>query len=240
MKTVGQRLVEIRKQFKLNQKQLGELMGVSFQQIHKYEKDLNIPDVEKIKKLAEKLKIPAESILGLETKQPVVSNDLNMTVNVFSGKAPVSEINKDAMSFIPLMTTKAAATPAVLEVSDGQTDGGIYVPAEIVNKYDDIRAYTVFGNSMNSELHDGDIVAVAHYTFPPDLYSLDRNKIYLCNIEDWLGIGYTLKRARIVDGRYLNLISDNKEYDPMILDLYDENRTYPPIAGHVVWMSRKY
>lgn len=163
-------------------------------------------------------------------------------VKLFSGAVPVEEINPDNMVMIPLMETKAAATPAVLDISSEKQEGFIPMPADIACRYEEVRAYRVIGDSMYPELHDGDIVAVSMYVnFKPDLRGYNRNKIYLCNIDDSMGIGHTLKKIRIVEDRYLTLISVNHDYEPMVIDLNDEEKGYnSPLAGVVVWSSRRY
>jgi transcriptional regulator with XRE-family HTH domain len=57
-KAVGERILSRRKEMGLSQTQLGEFMGISYQQIQKYETGLNRPNTRNLQKLAEGLEVP--------------------------------------------------------------------------------------------------------------------------------------------------------------------------------------
>ena len=57
---VGQRLRAARQLRKLSQERLGEMLGVSFQQIQKYEKGTNRLSATRVHEIAEVLSLPVE------------------------------------------------------------------------------------------------------------------------------------------------------------------------------------
>jgi phage repressor protein C with HTH and peptisase S24 domain len=195
-------------------------------------------------RLAQALEIPVsyffgESPLPSEEKESVLKPVEVPDINAIYSNVSKEEINQDDFIAVPLHETKAAATPAVIDVANGVTEGYVLIPGEIAKKYSRIEAFRVIGDSMKPELLDGDIVAVAVYDMPPDMFSLNKACIYFCQIDDGENIGYTLKKAEIYKNRFLNLIPVNQEYATMTLDLYDE-KSYSPVIGRVVWSSRRY
>ncbi|MBI5408468.1 MAG: helix-turn-helix domain-containing protein [Nitrospirae bacterium] len=57
-KMIGQRIKQRREQFHISQEGLGELIGVTYQQIQKYEKGINKVSAEKLAVIAKSLKVP--------------------------------------------------------------------------------------------------------------------------------------------------------------------------------------
>ena len=75
----GQRIKEARKNKKLTQKQLGDLLGVSKSTISSYEKCNREPNVENIRALASLLDVNADYILDVQSDCCVVA-DAEMTL----------------------------------------------------------------------------------------------------------------------------------------------------------------
>lgn len=63
---IGLRIKKIRKAMGISQMQLAESLGVSFQQIQKYESGVNSVSLEKLKKVAAALKSPLLYFIGEE------------------------------------------------------------------------------------------------------------------------------------------------------------------------------
>ena len=63
---IGYKLKELRKNKKLTQKQLAELVGVSEMSIRRYENDINEPTIEILKRIADKLESPLDSIIAAD------------------------------------------------------------------------------------------------------------------------------------------------------------------------------
>lgn len=57
-KYIGEKIRTRRKELGLSQEKLGEMIGVSYQQIQKYEKGINKLGPEKIQQIAEALRVP--------------------------------------------------------------------------------------------------------------------------------------------------------------------------------------
>lgn len=58
MNIFGRKLKELRKDLGLTQFEMGEKMGVSYQQIQKYEYGTNSPNIKKIQKIADMFEVP--------------------------------------------------------------------------------------------------------------------------------------------------------------------------------------
>ena len=55
---IGRKLFKRRKQLKLTQQEVARVMGITFQQVQKYEKGVNIISNKKLRSLSAALKIP--------------------------------------------------------------------------------------------------------------------------------------------------------------------------------------
>ncbi|WP_251862148.1 helix-turn-helix domain-containing protein [Clostridium sp. Marseille-Q2269] len=86
--SVGENIKKYRKEKRLTQKQLAKEINLSEISIRRYEKNISTPTIEIIKKIAEKLKVPVSSLLGIEklgTSDTYVSDE-NKIAHVFSKK----------------------------------------------------------------------------------------------------------------------------------------------------------
>lgn len=82
---VGQRIAAFRKAARLSQTALGTVLGVTFQQVQKYEKGQNRLGAGRLVVVAEKLGVPVTALLGQDEAAPG-SNDL-MALLTESGAA---------------------------------------------------------------------------------------------------------------------------------------------------------
>lgn len=86
--TFGERVKKIREEKGLSQRQLGERMGVKQQTIAQYERALNTPKLETVRRLASALKVPLSAL------DPILyEHDI---INLFSGVASIKEVNNTA------------------------------------------------------------------------------------------------------------------------------------------------
>jgi transcriptional regulator with XRE-family HTH domain len=67
-KTVGQKLYQMRKHHGLTQMELAEKVGISFQQIQKYEKDVTNISVRRLRQIADALGVNVAVLLEEEAK----------------------------------------------------------------------------------------------------------------------------------------------------------------------------
>lgn len=89
-KSIGQLINECRKAQGISQIKLAEMVGVSYQQIQKYEKNINAVSIDKLKKMAAALNIPVEKLLQPEAS--VVSENI----------APYSRLTNDEQAMLHL------------------------------------------------------------------------------------------------------------------------------------------
>lgn len=69
-RTVGARIISVRKAKGLSQSALGDAVGVTFQQIQKYENGQNRVTAGRLKDIAKFLKVPVESLLSGAFEDP--------------------------------------------------------------------------------------------------------------------------------------------------------------------------
>ena len=64
--TLGQRIAELRKEKRLSQEALGDLLGVSRQAISKWESDITLPEIEKLVAMSKLFGVTVGELLGVE------------------------------------------------------------------------------------------------------------------------------------------------------------------------------
>lgn len=76
---IGNFIAKKRKEKNLTQDQLGELMGISGKSVSKWERGLNMPDIEKLEKLCNILNVNVIEILNGEEKCAELNNLFNLS-----------------------------------------------------------------------------------------------------------------------------------------------------------------
>jgi len=77
--TIGNRIVQKRKELGLSQEALGEQLGVSRQAIYKWESDSTLPEIEKLVSLSRIFDVSVGWLLGVEDTPSAGSSELNET-----------------------------------------------------------------------------------------------------------------------------------------------------------------
>ncbi len=77
MKTIGQRIRELRKKNDLTQEKLADYLGVSYQAVSKWETGVSSPDLALIRPLTKLLHITADELLGIDTNTDERFNELD-------------------------------------------------------------------------------------------------------------------------------------------------------------------
>ena len=67
--TLGEKIYKLRTKRSMTQEQLAEKIGVSRQSVSKWETDSAIPDIEKLKLLAEIFEVSITELLGMNAKK---------------------------------------------------------------------------------------------------------------------------------------------------------------------------
>jgi len=73
--TLGNRISENRKRLGLTQDALAEKLGVTAQAVSKWENDQSCPDISTLPRLARILGVSTDTLLGMESPQPPVSEE---------------------------------------------------------------------------------------------------------------------------------------------------------------------
>ncbi|MCJ2096645.1 helix-turn-helix domain-containing protein [Methylobacterium sp. J-072] len=110
---IGSRIAAVRAAQGLSQTALGHAIGVSFQQVQKYEKGRNRIGASRLQRIADQLKVPVETFFASsqgnddqEAVVPAVSNDPKVVELVLAFTGIADETTRDSV----LSIVKAAAT----------------------------------------------------------------------------------------------------------------------------------
>lgn len=76
------KLKQIRKDRKISQEDLAELLDVSRQAVSKWEQGVGYPEVEKLLVLSDTLNVSLDSLMGIETTKENHSDNVNVTGNI--------------------------------------------------------------------------------------------------------------------------------------------------------------
>ena len=98
--SVGERIIELRKQNKVSQVQIAEALGISRQAVSKWENDLSVPDMNNLIRLADLLDTDTEYLVtGVQSKLKaspsvvhVVQKVDNIVEKVVERPVPVEKI----------------------------------------------------------------------------------------------------------------------------------------------------
>jgi transcriptional regulator with XRE-family HTH domain len=102
---IGRRLRAARLQADVNQTQLGAMLGVSFQQIQKYENGSNRMDVSRLMKAAELLNVSIDYLLGKSTGSGQTSDfdEVLASKEGFEVVAAMIDMNRSQRAFLASM-----------------------------------------------------------------------------------------------------------------------------------------
>ena len=73
-RTFGTTVAELRRERGMTQLELANRMGVTDKAVSKWERDLSLPDVESVSRLAEVLGVSADELLGTMSRKPGTEN----------------------------------------------------------------------------------------------------------------------------------------------------------------------
>lgn len=234
-----QRIKTLIEQKNMTAKKLAELAQISSVSIYRIlNEHTRLTNLTTIQKIAAALEVPVETLIKDENTNST-SENVMADIQVVYDYEP--DDNMDGYIKIPLMSTKAAATPAVLDISNEDREGWVYMnskrlPKNITEK---CYAFRVRGDSMEPMLQENDLVAIQPYDFPPDTTELRHSNVYLVRIQDDEGCyGLTLKHVNYINENNAVLTSDNSKYPPRNINLEDTPGFR--IVGRVVWMWREF
>ncbi|ARO55877.1 hypothetical protein B2G69_18225 [Methylorubrum zatmanii] len=114
---IGLRIAHLRKLQGLSQKELGEAIGVTFQQIQKYEKGVNRIAADRLFAIAQKLGVTVDQLIAREAQDNPVASSLSMSVVDTPGSAELLLAYRKILN--PEM--RQAALAAVLAIAQTAT-----------------------------------------------------------------------------------------------------------------------
>ena len=86
-KIIGHRIKRRREHLNISQERLGEMTGVTYQQIQKYEKGANKVSAERLSKIAETLNVPISFFFETEGEFLVAEERADKTYSIMGKKA---------------------------------------------------------------------------------------------------------------------------------------------------------
>ena len=109
--TLGMMISTLRKEKKMTQLELADLMGVTDKAVSKWERDLSFPDINSIPKLAEIFEISVDELMQVktETKENMNKNKVDEIVDtVLKGIGIAMGIAVAVLSILGELETKSA------------------------------------------------------------------------------------------------------------------------------------
>ncbi|RLI78367.1 hypothetical protein DRP07_11140 [Archaeoglobales archaeon] len=212
---LGKRIQERRQLKNLKQKELAKLLNISRETISAYENGRTQPPPAILQKLAQILETSVDYLIGI-TDDP----------RPFWERANIQIYPEEEFKEIPVYNGARAGNEGAYP--DGSTIiEYVKIPKDIPGKF----GVKVFGDSMEPEICDGDVVVVN-----PDLAYASGDRVVVV-----LGDPYFIEPAAVVkiyreqNGvRYLQ--SRNEKYPPIVLT----EDTHVHFVGKVVGLVRKY
>jgi len=234
------RLKKLIKESGLSARKLADIAGiheVSMYRILNGQRKLN--NLDTIYKLSKALGVDLNYFFTNSDISEEDSDNENLNVHIFYGDKKEADKKYPAGVKIPLMRSKAAATPAIIEISSDEIDGWVSISAENIPKNISERcfAFRVQGKSMEPMLRENDLVAVLPYSEPASMDNIIPSNVYLVKIPDGFGdYGLSLKHINVIDEEVIELVSDNKKFENKLIYLQDDGFQ---VMGRVIWMWRE-
>ena len=124
---IGNKIADLRKQKKLTQKELGDMIGVSYGAVSKWERCLNYPDIELLQPLANALDTTVSELMGLkEATSDKVIEEIT-TISIAEKNEIKIGIRKRSILVIILSAVlMIAELCAYFIASENNLSGGIY------------------------------------------------------------------------------------------------------------------
>lgn len=159
--TIGKRIALLRREKKLKQEELAEMLNVSPQAVSKWENDLTCPDISLLPKLAQILGVTVDELLSGK-KEPVVkavepkdcencnTSDKILRVNIVSNNNYKVRVN------LPMPLVQAAIDMGIdIQLSGNETLKGVDL-----NKIVELIKNGVVGNLVEVETANGDVINI--------------------------------------------------------------------------------
>ena len=205
------KLIELRKEKKLTQSDLAEVLGISRQAYSNYEAGKRQPDNETMLKLAEYFNVSVDYLLGRDDK-------------------PVSAPRRKGVR-IPVYGEVAAGVPIeTIENFDSENPDDWEEISEDMARGGDFFALRIHGDSMEPKISNGDIVIVR---LQPDV---ENGETAIVKVN---GDSATCKKIKKTP-QGLMLISTNPDYEPMFYSKQEVAELPVIIIGKVVELRAKF
>lgn len=199
MSTIGKNIRYLRKQNKMSQSKLGNLVNKSESTIQMWETGYRSPTMGSVKTLSEIFNVDINSLMEIDMQINNIKD-----ANIYNN-ADISFIK------VPLYGDISCGKGSFVE--DNIIDY-IAVPDDNLNPNSEYFAQYAKGDSMiNAGIGDGDVIVFEKTNI------LEDNKIGCFCIDEGIATCKKFKRG----SSYIQLIPMNPKYDPIVIDLENEN-----------------
>lgn len=199
MSTIGKNIRYLRKQNKMSQSKLGDLVNKSESTIQMWETGYRSPTMGSVKTLSEIFNVDINSLMEIDMQINNIKD-----ANIYNN-ADISFIK------VPLYGDISCGKGSFVE--DNIIDY-IAVPDDNLNPNSEYFAQYAKGDSMiNAGIGDGDVIVFEKTNI------LEDNKIGCFCIDEGIATCKKFKRG----SSYIQLIPMNPKYDPIVIDLENEN-----------------
>ncbi len=198
---IGQLIAERRKERKMTQNQLGELLGISGKSVSKWERGINMPDLDKLKQLCIILDIELEDILNCDVNSSISTGSVNNKIKnskmkfvfivllflllilfVFTFSYTFSNYNKDIIYTLSSSGSDYAVEGFLVETPDYNyfIINTLHYQSELVGTTDEPLIKQIY----ISILYEDSVVFNSVEDFEPLLLSLKLNEISFSVCDD--------------------------------------------------------
>ncbi|MEH7219655.1 LexA family protein [Bacillus toyonensis] len=208
--SIGKNIKKLRDKHNLNQKEMGEIAGVSDKAVSTWEKGLKEPRMGAIQKIADHFGI---------LKSDIIEDQDAKVTHIRPNQAEI----KNNCKAVPLLGAIAAGTPLEMVA----VEEWVNVPVEITDNHPHAFLLRVIGDSMNKVI-------------PPNMLALIDPDVEVKNGDIAAiavnGFDATLKRFyKFQDGITLEPESYNPEYKTQFYDSKAQEFTPVVVKGKLVW-----
>lgn len=198
---MGERIKELRKDFRLTQNELADKLGIKPTTLSNYENDVSEPPLETVMKILRLFSTGFDWLItGKGLKSVVYEDDLQRSIYLTE-----STFRQGSIVYLPVLDAKVSAGYGIENFNVKVTDKfGVEEKLVFPYKAEKLKVLPVSGDSMYPTLIEGDFIVVAEGV-------IDGNGIYVLNRGGHLFV----KRLHFkMTEKKLAIISDNKNYPP--------------------------
>lgn len=227
---IGQFIAEKRKEKKLTQDQLGELMGISGKSVSKWERGLNMPDIEKLEHLCNVLDVNVLDVLNGEMNSNIAEN--SSCLSFFEVlKAYKNKFKKNYLIIFSIVIIFIFLAFSILFTLGNYDKNKIYSISTVDLDYS-VNGYLVFNQEQNliiiNELsYQGELLGTMDEPQPVNLkIFLKYDDNIIASFKDEQNLNENKYLSEILNDFSITLDENKKNNSNIITSLDDEHKLF--------------